>query len=707
MAGGPPLPTVTGARPSLTVIQGGKRLTPDSPVVEVSGIGPKNAVLLQKVGIETVRDLLLNLPYDWAPFESVEVAGLTPGTAVTLVGTVRTISARSTPRRGIKLAEATVEADGGGRIKVAWFNQPKLAYRYRPGDRIALAGTVTGGRYGLQMSNPHHEKVVGRAAEPRHIGERMPKYHETKGLSSRRIAEWVREGIPVADQLEDVLPEEVRRRHALPGIAQTVRDGHQQESEQLWKAARDRMAFAELFVFQAAFAALRRQLDEETAVPIPYRQEVIDTFKAGVGFELTNAQRKAIWDVFRDVAREHPMNRLLNGDVGSGKTAVAAAAVAMTHAAGLQSVVMAPTEILARQHLVKFREYLEGSFPGLTVELLVSGLPAAERRRVRTSAASGHCALVVGTHALIEEDVEIADLGLAVVDEQHRFGTAQRELLRAKGRGRPHFLAMTATPIPRTLALAVFGEMSVSVLDELPPGRTPIRTEVLAGSQREAAYRLVREEVAKGRQAFVICPLVEESEKLAARAAVVEFERLQREVFPDLRLALVHGKLRQKDEVMRAFAARESDVLVATSVVEVGVDVPNASVMLIEGAERFGLAQLHQFRGRVGRGAAQSHCVLLTDLEGPVPRRLQLVAGTQDGFSLAEADLELRGMGELMGQRQHGDLGDLGMRALQNPELLSEAREEAEAVLAADPGLERNPALRAAVLKRLEQTVIS
>src|SRR6202140_4711959 len=287
-----------------------------------------------------------------------------------------------------------------------------------------------------------------------------------------------------------------------------------------------------------------------------------------------------------------PMNRLLNGDVGSGKTAVAAACVAMVHAAGMQSVVMAPTEILARQHLHRFRAYLEASFPGLTVELLVSSQGAAERRRVRTAAASGHCALVVGTHALIEEDVEFANLGLAIVDEQHRFGTRQRELLRAKGRGRPHFLAMTATPIPRTLALARFGEMLVSTIDEQPPGRSPVATEVIEPDRRNGAYELVRREVAAGHQAFVIYPLIEESETLAAKSATAEFERLKRDVFPDLTMGLVHGRLKEKDDVMRRFVAGEIKVLVATAVVEVGVDVPNASVMMIEGADRFGLAQL-------------------------------------------------------------------------------------------------------------------
>jgi len=368
---------------------------------------------------------------------------------------------------------------------------------------------------------------------------------------------------------------------------------------------------------------------------------------------------------------------------------------------------MAPTEILARQHLGKFRSYLEACFPGLTVELLVSSQSAPERRRVRMAAASGHCALVVGTHALIEEDVEFAQLGLAVVDEQHRFGTRQREQLRAKGSGRPHFVAMTATPIPRTLALALYGEMAVSVIDELPPGRTPVMTEVISKHDRSRAYDLVREQVRLGRQAFVICPLIEESEVLAVRSATAELERLRKDVFQDLRLDLVHGRMRDKDAVMQRFMARDIDVLVATAVVEVGVDVPNATVMMIEGAERFGLAQLHQFRGRVGRGSDRSYCLLLTDDESMfVLDRLELVARTPDGFRLATEDMNRRGVGELMGARQHG-MSDAAMQALREPELLNEARQEAEAVLASDRELSGHPALARAVVRRLELTSIS
>ncbi|MDQ6771861.1 MAG: DEAD/DEAH box helicase, partial [Candidatus Dormibacteraeota bacterium] len=381
---------------------------------------------------------------------------------------------------------------------------------------------------------------------------------------------------------------------------------------------------------------------------------------------------------------------------------------AMTHAAGLQSLVMAPTDILARQHLAKLRTYLEESFPDLRVELLVSGLSAAERRRVRAAAAAGHCAVLVGTHALIEEDVELAALGLAVVDEQHRFGTRQRELLRGKSRaGRPHFLCMTATPIPRTLALALYGEMALSTLPDLPPGRTPVSTSVITPDDRPAAYALVRREVAAGRQVFVVCPLVEESATLEAKAATAEFERLRTEVFPDLRVALVHGRMREKDSVMQAFRDRQSDVLVATSVIEVGVDVPNATVMLIEGAERFGLAQLHQLRGRVGRGAAESHCLLVTDEPTAAVRlRLELVARIHDGFRLAQEDMRLRGMGELMGAKQHG-VSDAAMQALEKPELVSEVREEAERLLAADPAGEHWPALWGAARRRLEATSIS
>src|SRR5438128_3306211 len=683
----------------------------DASVEQLPNVGPLNAKRLAKLGIKTVRDLLLTLPFGFETYGGpTEIATLEPGTQATVVGIVTSVTAKITRNRRMKLTEAVLGDGSGGKLRIAWFNQMYLAKQLHKGDRIAVAGTVKRGYAGLlEMQNPHHEKLAAdEEVKPSRVGGLMPKYHLVDGLTSRRIASWVSSALPLADHIEDLLPEEVRAPHHLLGVVEAVQRGHRPEGDAEFRERRRRMAFAELFELQAAFATMRANIALEPATKIPYRQDVIDAFKTGLGFDLTTAQRKATWDAFKDMDRAVPMNRLLDGDVGSGKSALAAACAAMVHAAGMQSVVMAPTEILARQHLRRFRAYLEASFPDLRVELLVSGLGAPERRRVRTAAASGHCALVVGTHALIEDDVEFANLGLAVVDEQHRFGTRQRELLRGKGQGRPHFLAMTATPIPRTLALALYGEMTLSVIDEMPPGRTPVETEVIEPDRRGRAYDLVRAAAAAGHQAFVICPLIEESEAVVARSATAEFERLQREVFREpLRVGLIHGRLKGKEEVMQRFVAGEIQILVATAVVEVGVDVPNATVMMIEGADRFGLAQLHQFRGRVGRGAAASRCLLLAD--DPSSRtlsRLALLVRVRDGFTLAEEDMRLRGMGELMGARQHG-MSDVAMDALLQPELLSEVRVEAERIVQQDPELTEHAALKAAVLRRLELTSIS
>src|SRR5690348_10521360 len=626
--------------------------TVDASVEKLPDIGAVNAKRLAKLGIETIRDLLLTLPFGWDTYGGpTEIASVAPNAQATIVATVKSIAVRTTKYKKMRLTEATVHDDSGHAMRIAWFNNPYVIRNLHKGDRVAFAGALKRGWGGVpEMQNPHYERLAdGEDAQPSRVGGLMPKYHLVDGLRSTRVARWIESALPLADQLEDVIPADVRERHDLVAVADAVRMGHKPESEDDYRRARRRMAFAELLELQTAFALMRSRVASEPATPIRYRQDIIDAFKKGLGFELTNAQRKATWEAFKDMERDVPMNRLLNGDVGSGKTAVAAACAAMAHAAGFQTVVMAPTEILARQHLRRFRAYLEDSFPDLKVELLVSSQSAAERRRVKTASASGHCALVVGTQALIEDDVQLANLGLAVVDEQHRFGTRQRELLRAKGLGRPHFLAMTATPIPRSLALALYGEMTLSVIDEMPPGRTPVETEVIAPENRSRANELVRAEVMAGHQAFVICPLIEESETLAARSATAEYERLKRDVFPDLELGLIHGRLKEKEEVMQRFVAGQIQVLVATAVVEVGVDVPNASVMMIEGAERFGLAQLHQFRGRVGRGAAKSYCLLLTDDPNEYNLgRLSLLTRIRDGFKLAEEDMRIRGMGELM-----------------------------------------------------------
>ncbi|HXI95319.1 MAG TPA: DEAD/DEAH box helicase, partial [Candidatus Acidoferrum sp.] len=390
----------------------------DAPISALPKIKAPDVNRLHKLGVDTFRDLLLTLPFDWETYgEPAPIASLIVGGQATVVGTIVSIAPKITKFKRMKLTEATIRDDSGAGLRVAWFNQPFVAKQLHKGDRVAVAGLVKSGYGMLEMQNPHHEKIEGgKDGEPARVGGLMPKYHLVEGLSSKKIAGWVEAALPLAGQLEDLLPERVRERHRLLPVADAVRLGHRPDTFDQWREARRRMAFAELFELQAAFALMRASIAAEPATPIAYKQEVIDTFKAGIGFELTRAQRRSAWEAFQDMEKPVPMNRLLNGDVGSGKTAVAAACVAMAHAAGLQSVVMAPTEILARQHLHRFRAYLETSFPSLTVELLVSSQTAAERRRVKTAAASGHCALLVGTHALIEEDVELMDLGLAVID---------------------------------------------------------------------------------------------------------------------------------------------------------------------------------------------------------------------------------------------------------------------------------------------------
>ena len=681
--------------------------TLQTPVGELPKVTSREVAAFRRLGIATVADLLLHLPTSWDRYgDPVPVRSVGDGAQITVVGTLTALGARATKFKRVKLTAGTLTDDLGATIKVTWFRQPWIARDYSVGERVVLAGKVKGSQYGLELLNPHIESLDSGKA-PGLVGGDMARYRLSAGVSSKKIAVLVDLCLPLADGLPDLVPAAVRSRQNLLGVGEAVRKGHRPADQADWKRAQASLQFEQLLILQLSLLMSGRKMSDEPAQPIAYEQRVIDAFKAGLDFELTGAQRRATWDIYKDLQREVPMNRLLNGDVGSGKTVVAAAAVAMTHAAGLQSVVMAPTEILARQHLHKFRSYLEASTPGLTVELLVSGLPAAERRRVVTAVASGHTALLVGTHALIEEAVEIAELGLAVVDEQHRFGTRQRELLRDKGRGRPHFLAMTATPIPRSLALALYGDMQLSTLDELPPGRTAVNTVVLPPAARDEAEALIRREVAAGRQAFVICPLIDESEKLEVKAVTAEHARLSTEVFPDLRIGLVHGRLKEKDTVMRDFAAGLYDILVATAVVEVGVDIPNATVMLVEGAERFGLAQLHQFRGRVGRGAAASHCILLSDDPGETAmKRLALIEREHDGFKLALEDMHQRGMGEMMGARQHG-LSDLAMQGLLQPLLLNAARQEAEQLLVEDPDLASHPGLQSEVRARLEMTSVS
>jgi ATP-dependent DNA helicase RecG len=672
--------------------------SPDTPVERLPGVGPRHATRLGRLGIHTVRDLLLHLPRRYEDTREVRpLASLAPGPETqTTRAQVTRVWSRRTPYKRMVLVEATLR-QGAATASAVWFNQPFLVRQIHAGDELLLSGRVKWDRGGPVLQDPEFERVSGGQL---HVGRLAPVYPETSGITSRFLRERIEPLLPLADALGDPLPDEVREEEGLPALGEALGALHAPTSPELVDRARERMGFEELFLLQlAAQRARRRRLSLEGVV-VPYDREAARAFVESLPFQLTDGehgQRRAAHAILLDMASPGPMNRLLQGDVGSGKTVVAAMAAFMAHRGGFQTLVMAPTEILARQHHATLDRLLAGH--GVSVRLLIGATPQRARREILAGVTSGQDTLLVGTHALAEDEVRPATLGLVVVDEQHRFGVAQRQRLRQKSTAMPNFLAMTATPIPRSLALTLYGDVNHSELREMPPGRTPVVTEVVPPERRDAAYDFVRAEVARGRQAFVICPLIEESDTLGVRSATSEYERLSGEVFPDLRVELLHGRMtsREKEERMARFAGGQADLLVSTSVVEVGVDVPNATIMLIEGAERFGLAQLHQFRGRVGRGDHAAHCLLFQGSPDPAGReRLDAVARTASGFDLAELDLRLRGPGDVIGLRQHG-LPEMRVADLLDQALMERARAAAERWLDRDPALTLHAPLGAAM----------
>jgi ATP-dependent DNA helicase RecG len=674
--------------PRLHVVRGP---SVDDPVTVLTGVSDKTEARLARLGIATIRDLLLFFPRRYEDFSTITpIAFVRPGVKTTVRGRIYDIGARQTKYKRMALTEAIL-GDDSGRLRVVWFNQPWLVKSLHKGDEIFVAGEadLNGG---LVMKNPDHEKVSLR---PQNVARLVPIYRETEGLTSKWLRPKVQAVLPLADQLDEFLPSELLPRRRFMAREEAVRQVHFPASAAQLERAKERLAFEEMFVLQLAAQMAKRARKALTSQPVPFDEPTARGFVSSLPFTLTRAQRVAAWQILQDLARLEPMNRLLEGDVGSGKTVVAA--MAMHHAAhaGLQSVLLAPTEILARQHADVIQSLLEPF--QIDVGLLVGSTPAAARKPMMASLAEGQLPVLVGTHALIEEGVQFKDLALTVVDEQHRFGVGQRLAVRQKSERRPHFLSMTATPIPRTLGLTLFGDLDISILDEMPPGRRPVKTGLVPPEKRADAYDFIRKQVDAGRQVFVICPLIQESDKLGVRSATQELEKLQRDVFPELasRIGLLHGRLKsaEKEAVMSAFQRGEVAILVSTSVVEVGIDIPNATVMMIEGADRFGLAQLHQFRGRVGRGSAESWCLLFTDAEDPLSlKRLQAVVTHSSGFDLAEIDLELRGWGDLAGYRQHGK--DFKMASLLDAALISDAQTEAVRLLDRDPTLAGEPALR-------------
>ena len=673
------------------------------PVTVLTGVGPKKAEALAAMEIHNVLDLLTHYPRRYLDrTRQVAIRELKVGEEALVLGTVKRVASRRTRQRRT-MVEVDV-FDGSSYLHCVFFNQPWLATKLSVGTEAAFFGQLEVYRGRRQMSSPVVD-LVGDST-----GKVVPLYPQSgkAGLSTRDLGVLVNEALERAKGFADPLPVEWRDHLDVVERSWAMTHVHNPESMGAAEVARRRLVLDELLRLQLALVMRKRAVEREAkGIRHVIDGGLLPRFHDALPFPLTGAQRRAIAEIAADLAGPHPMHRLLQGDVGSGKTLVAVSALLMATQGGYQGAFMAPTEVLAEQHGISVRHVLggltvpdEATLTGdrpLRVELLTNRTTAGERTRIRTALAEGTVDLLIGTHALLEEQVAFRALGVVVIDEQHRFGVEQRAALRGKGDD-PDVLVMTATPIPRTAAMTVYGDLDVTVLDELPPGRTPVETRWLRGPLEEAeAHQRVAEEVAAGRQAYVVCPLVEDSEKIQARSATEEYNRLAAEVWPDLRLGLLHGQMpsKEKEAAMAAFRGRELDVLVATTVIEVGVDVPSATVMLIEDADRFGMAQLHQLRGRVGRGADRSWCYLLGEATTPESeQRLKAMERTTDGFELAEVDLDIRGEGTVLGTRQKGR-NDLKLASLRRDrEWVAKARDVAFALVDADPTLAGHEVLR-------------
>jgi ATP-dependent DNA helicase RecG len=674
----------------------------NAPLTVVQGVGPRTAQTLARLGIHTLRDLLYYFPRRYDDFTRLKpINRLEYGEEVTVIGTVQNINTRSLHGGKLQRVEAIV-TDGTGSLRVSWFNQVWIARRLNAGMHISISGKVSQYLGRPVMDNPSWEPLEQQQLSTNRI---VPVYPLTAQITQRWLRRLINQVVTYwAPRLPDPLPDELRRSADIVDLRTAILQAHFPDSWEQLKAAQDRLAFDEIFLLQLGVLSQRSAWQERTARIFNFEPEWLDEQMGRLPYQLTGAQQKAIHEIIHDLASGRPMNRLLQGDVGSGKTVVAAIAIALVTSEGAQAALMAPTSILAEQHYRSMVALLSAQPQAAGIEdtpigppnlldaseirLMIGATPEAEKQQIRAGLADGAIKLVIGTHALIEDPVVFKDLELVIIDEQHRFGVEQRAALRSKGDS-PHLLVMTATPIPRSLALTIYGDLDLSIMDEMPPGRQPVGTFVVPPRERERAYALIRNQVEQGRQAFIVYPLVEENDDSPAKAAVDEHRRLQDEIFPHLKLGLLHGRMRpdEKDQVMTDFHNGLYHILVSTTVIEVGVDVPNATVMLIEGANRFGLAQLHQLRGRVGRGADKAYCLLIPDKADEAENeRLQVMTSTNDGFVLAERDLEQRGPGQFLGTRQAG-YAEFQFASLTDIRLIEKARRFSQQLFEQDPEL--------------------
>lgn len=682
-------------------------ITLSTPIEDVPKINKKIIPALKHLGIHKIRDFLFYFPSRYDDFSNLkQICDAKVHETVTIQGTIQNITNRRTARKKMFITESLI-SDKTGSIMALWFQQPYISRNLKSGDMVSLAGKIGLGPRGLYLQNPAYERIKNYESgimNNIHTGGLVAVYPETRGITSKWLRFLIKSFIDFGKKVPDPLPNETLKRHDLPDLQNALYSIHFPENLQEARNAEKRFVFENLFLIQLRALKERSLLKKLISPQIPTDLELIKRFVSSLPFQLTNAQKKTIWEILNDIAKPHPMNRLLEGDVGSGKTVVAASAALMCAKTGFQTAFMAPTEILARQHYDTLKKILS------PFDINIGLLVGSEKK------VSPQDTVIVGTHALIQKKANLKNLGLVVVDEQHRFGVKQRAELLKKQRWdnekyeTAHFLSMSATPIPRTLALTIYGDLDLSILDEMPKSRKEIITRLVERQKKNSAYQFIRDEIKKGRQAFVICPRIEDDlnanlplnanglqKKLLTEeitSVKTEYKKLSEEIFPDLKIAMLHGKMKpkEKDEVMRKFKNKETEILVSTSVVEVGVDIPNAAIMAIEGAEKFGLAQLHQFRGRVGRGEHQSYCLLFPSQDGILTRRLKALMKSRNGFELAEKDLEIRGPGNLFGTKQWG-ISSITLKGITDAKLIREIREETKEVIKKSRNLAQYPAL--------------
>ncbi|WP_414546278.1 ATP-dependent DNA helicase RecG [Nostoc sp. CCY0012] len=697
-----------------------RRLAPniDQKLSDLPEIGIRKADKLAALNLYTVRDLLFYYPRDHIDYaRQVNIRELQAGETVTIVASVKRCNCFTSPKNQKLSILELILKDNTGQIKISRFSagarftsrawQESFKRRYPVGSVLAACGLVKASKYGLTLDNPEIEVLAhpGDTIDSLTIGRVVPIYTLTEGVMANMVRQAVTAVLPAAIHLKDPLPRGLREKYNLLELKDAIANIHFPDDSATLQVARRRLVFDEFFYLQLGLLQRQQQARQiQTSAILAPKGQLIEKFSNEIlPFQLTGAQQRVLNDILNDLQKSTPMNRLVQGDVGSGKTVVAIIAILAAIQSGYQAALMAPTEVLAEQHYRKLVSWF--NLLHLPVELLTGSTKTAKRREIHSQLSTGELPLLVGTHALIQDPVNFQQLGLVVIDEQHRFGVKQRALLQQKGE-QPHVLTMTATPIPRTLALTIHGDMNVSQIDELPPGRQKIQTTMLSGQQRSQAYDLIRREIAQGRQVYVVLPLVEESEKLDLRSAVEEHQKLQESIFPDFQVGLLHGRMSSadKDEAITKFRDNQTQILVSTTVVEVGVDVPNATVMLIENAERFGLSQLHQLRGRVGRGAAQSYCLLMSSSKSAdAQQRLKVLEQSQDGFFISEMDMRFRGPGEVLGTRQSG-VPDFTLASLvDDEEVLLLARQAAEKVIEMDATLERWQLMKAELKYRYER----